>query len=197
MSNHFTGRAQNALNLSLQAAAELGDTYVGSEHLLLGLLSEPTCIAAKLLIAKGAEISKLRAAAPDENFYFLQTDAVKIDDFVFIGSRGWACPGSPDYTEQDQKLYLREAERFRLAFADAEKWMQDGEKKVALIHYPPFSLKNGETLFTEIFEKNGVEKVVFGHIHGAAYFPLKTEKNGVEYILASCDKVAFKLVKVY
>ena len=62
MSNHFTGRAQNALNLSLQAAAELGHTYVGSEHLLLGLLTEPACIAAKLLIARGAEIAKLRAA---------------------------------------------------------------------------------------------------------------------------------------
>lgn len=142
-------------------------------------------------------ISKLRAAAPDESFYFLQTDAVKIGEFVFIGSRGWACPGSPDYTERDQKLYLREAERFRLAIADGEKLAEEGDKKVALIHYPPFSLKNGETLFTEIFENGGVEKVVFGHIHGAAYFPLKTEKNGVEYILASCDKVAFKLVKVY
>ena len=142
-------------------------------------------------------ISKLRAAAPDESFYFLQTDAVKIGEFVFIGSRGWACPGSPDYTEQDQKLYLREAERFRLAIADGEKLAEEGDKKVALIHYPPFSLKNGETLFTEIFENGGVEKVVCGHIHGAAYFPLKTEKNGVEYILASCDKVGFKLVKVY
>ena len=62
MSNHFTGRAQNALNLSLQAAAELGHTYVGSEHLILGLLSEPACIAAKLLNARGAEVSKFRAA---------------------------------------------------------------------------------------------------------------------------------------
>ena len=62
MSNHFTGRAQNALNLSLQAASELGHTYVGSEHLILGLLSEPACIAAKLLNARGAEVSKFHAA---------------------------------------------------------------------------------------------------------------------------------------
>ena len=62
MSNHFTGRAQNALNLSLQAASELGHTYVGSEHLILGLLSEPACIAAKLLNARGAEVSKFRTA---------------------------------------------------------------------------------------------------------------------------------------
>ncbi len=142
-------------------------------------------------------ISKLRAAAPDESFIFLQTDAVKIGNFVIVGSRGWSCPGSPDFTEQDEKLYLREAERFRLAFTDADALYQEGDIKLAMIHYPPFTLKSEDTLFTELFEKNGVEKVVFGHIHGAAYFPLKTEKQGVEYILASCDKVGFKLVKIY
>lgn len=141
-------------------------------------------------------IAKLRAAAPDENFYFLQTDSVKIGEYVFIGSRGWSCPGSPDYTPQDEKLYLREAERFRLAFADAEKLAQDGDKKIALIHYPPFTLKNEDTLFTRLFEENGVDIAVFGHIHGATYFPLKMEKNGIQYVLSSCDKLQFSLVKI-
>ena len=84
-----------------------------------------------------------------------------------------------------------------MAFKDGERLKEDGDKMIAMIHYPPFSLKTEETLFTQLFENNGVEKVVFGHIHGATYFPLKTEKNGVQYILASCDKVAFKLVKIY
>ncbi len=141
-------------------------------------------------------ITKLRAAAPNESFVFLQTDAVKIGEYIFIGSRGWTCPGSPDYTEQDNKLYLRESERFRLAFAEGNKLFTGTERKIALIHYPPFNLKNEDTLFTETFEEQGVEKVVFGHIHGGAYFPLKTEKNGVEYILTACDKVGFKLVKI-
>lgn len=142
-------------------------------------------------------ITKLRDSAPDENFFFLQTDAVRIGNFVFVGSRGWTCPGSTDYTEQDEKLYLREGERFRLALLDGAKLKQEGDRLVAMIHYPPFNLKKEDTLFTQHFEINGVEKVVFGHIHGAAYFPLKTEKNGVEYILASCDKVGFSLVKIY
>ncbi|MBR2646711.1 MAG: metallophosphoesterase [Clostridia bacterium] len=142
-------------------------------------------------------ITKLRDSAPNDSFVFLQTDSVKIGEFIFVGSRGWTCPGSPDFTEQDQKLYLREAERFRLAFLDAEKLFTGSEKKIALIHYPPFSLKTEETLFTEMFESNGVEKAVFGHIHGAAYFPLKTVRNGVEYVLSSCDKLGFKLVKIY
>ena len=142
-------------------------------------------------------ITKLRDSAPDDTFIFLQTDSVKIGNFVFVGSRGWTCPGSSDYTEQDQKLYLREGERFRLALKDAEKLTEEGDKKIALVHFPPFNLKKEPPVFTKLFEENGVEKVVFGHIHGAAYFPLKMEMNGVEYIMASCDKLHFELVKVY
>ena len=145
-------------------------------------------------------ITRLRESAPNDSFVFLQTDSIRIGRFVFVGSRGWTCPGSPDFSEQDQKLYLREAERFRLALSAAEKYVEkyaDGElKKIALVHYPPFSLKNPDTLFTELFEKYGVCKAVFGHIHGTAYFPLRTEKNGVEYHLTSCDKTGFQLVKI-
>ena len=75
--------------------------------------------------------------------------------------------------------------------------MEEGDKKIAMIHYPPFTLKNEDTLFSELFEKHGVDKVVFGHIHGAVYFPLKCEKNGITYYMTSCDKIGFKLVKIY
>ena len=166
-------------------------------------LEELACLPGKKIFIRGNHdywwngIGKLRAVAPDDSFYFLQTDSVKIDNFIFVGSRGWTCPGSPDFTEQDQKLYLREAERFKLAFKEVEKYKTVGDRIVALIHYPPFTLKNEETLFTKLFEENGVEKVVFGHLHGATYFPLKTQKRGIEYLLSSCDKVAFRLVKVY
>lgn len=142
-------------------------------------------------------ITKLRDRAPDGNFIFLQTDAARVGEYVIVGSRGWTCPGSADYTEQDEKLYRREAERFRLAFADAARLKQEGDKLIALIHYPPFGIKREPTLFTELFEENGVDKAVFGHIHGSVYYPLRWEQNGVEYTLSSCDKVGFKLVKIY
>ena len=142
-------------------------------------------------------ITKLRESAPDESFIFLQTDSVKIENFVIVGSRGWTCPGSPDFTEQDEKLYLRESERFRLAFADAEKQIEEGDKLLVMIHYPPFNLKREDSNFTRLFEEKGVEKVIFGHLHGSMFFPLESEKNGVEYHLTSCDKTGFRLVKIY
>ena len=142
-------------------------------------------------------ISRVRASAPDESFIFLQTDCVKIGGYVIVGSRGWSCPGSPEFTEHDEKLYLREVERFKLAFADAERKREEGDKLIAMVHFPPFTCKQEDTGFSKLFEEKGVETVVFGHIHGAAYFPLRTIKNGITYHLTACDKVGFKLIKIY
>ena len=140
-------------------------------------------------------ITRVRAAAP-EGFYFLQNDCVKLGDFVITGSRGWTCPGSADYTERDRFLYLREAERFRLAFHEVKKVRAEGDTLIALIHYPPFNVKKEDTLFTELFEENRVDKVVFGHLHGSGFFPLKSEKAGIEYFLTSCDKTRFTLTQI-
>jgi len=138
-------------------------------------------------------ISKLRSRAPDDSFYFLQNDCVKFSNVIFCGSRGWTCPGSFDFGEQDEKLYLREAERFRLCFKEVEKVRNEGDIVIAMIHYPPTTTKLSDTLFTQLFEENKVDKVVFGHIHGKTFFPLRSVKGGIEYIMTSCDKVDFTL----
>ncbi len=62
MMNRFTMRAQNVLNAALSHATELGHTYIGSEHLLLGLLSETEGMAARLLSARGVGAEEVRAA---------------------------------------------------------------------------------------------------------------------------------------
>lgn len=141
-------------------------------------------------------ITKLRQSAPDENFYFLQNDCIKIENIVICGSRGWTCPGNFDYTEQDLKLYLREAERFKLCFKQVEKVRLEGDKLLVMIHYPPFSQKSPDTLFTDMFKDNKADKVIFGHIHGKNFFPYRTVRDDCEYILTSCDKVGFTLQRI-
>lgn len=141
-------------------------------------------------------ITKLRRAAPDDTFYFLQNDCVRFENVVICGSRGWTCPGSADYTEHDEKLYLREAERFKLCFKEVEKIKIEGDTLIALIHYPPMGLRLQPTLFTQLFESNGVDKVVFGHLHGDVFFPFRHVREGIEYILTSCDKVNFCLQRI-
>ncbi len=65
MKSKFTQKAQNTLNNALLIAKELKHGYIGSEHLLLGLLRETDSAAYKLLYARGADIDKLQNAAAE------------------------------------------------------------------------------------------------------------------------------------
>ena len=56
----FTKKAQNALNRALYYACEMGHTCVGSEHLLLGLLSEKDGVAERVLEERGITFDKTR-----------------------------------------------------------------------------------------------------------------------------------------
>lgn len=49
----FTEKANNALNLAIESAQQLGHTYIGTEHIVLGLLKEGTGVAASVLGARG------------------------------------------------------------------------------------------------------------------------------------------------
>jgi len=62
MSNRFTNGAQNALNKTLFFAREMGHTYIGSEHLLLGVLSEQSSVAQKLLSHHGIDFEGVKDA---------------------------------------------------------------------------------------------------------------------------------------
>ena len=55
----FSEKANIALNKSLETAEDLGHTYIGSEHLLLGLLDGSDSVAGKLLISKGITYRKI------------------------------------------------------------------------------------------------------------------------------------------
>ena len=54
----FTQSANNALNYSVEAAENLGHTYIGSEHILLGLLSDSRMVSASILSAKKVTLKK-------------------------------------------------------------------------------------------------------------------------------------------
>ena len=141
-------------------------------------------------------ISRVRTSLP-ENFFALQNDCLKFGKVIICGSRAWCVEGSPDFKEQDRKIYLREVERLRLALKSAEKIKQEGDEIYCLIHYPPFNVRREESLFTKLFEEYGVKKVIYGHLHGKdSRADLKVLKNGIEYYLTSCDLVDNKLILI-
>ncbi len=57
--NSFTQKANDVLNLAIKAAENFGHTYVGSEHILVGLLKEGTGVGALLLEEKGVSLDKI------------------------------------------------------------------------------------------------------------------------------------------
>jgi ATP-dependent Clp protease ATP-binding subunit ClpC len=56
----FTPRAKKVLELSLREAVQLGHNYIGTEHILLGLLREGDGVAAQVLVKLGADLSRVR-----------------------------------------------------------------------------------------------------------------------------------------
>lgn len=141
-------------------------------------------------------ITNLREKMP-ENCFLLQNDAIKIENTIICGSRLWLVPGSPDFCEKDQKLYLREIERLKLAFFKAQALRQEGDNLICMTHYPPFNVKRESNAVTELIEVNSTNAVIYGHLHGKdARADKLLTKNGVKYYLTSCDLVNNKLVEI-
>jgi predicted phosphohydrolase len=141
-------------------------------------------------------ITKVRDIMP-EGFYALQNDSIRLNNVVVCGSRCWSVPGSPDFKEHDMKIYLRETERLKLSLKNAQSIKQEGDKLVALVHFPPFNVRREDSEFTKIFEEFGVDSVIYGHLHGKNVRSDKLViKNGIKYYLTSCDQVDNKLTEI-
>src|SRR5213075_1852596 len=56
----FTPRAKKVLELSLREALQLGPNYIGTEHILLGLIREGEGVAAQVLVKLGADLNRVR-----------------------------------------------------------------------------------------------------------------------------------------
>ena len=56
----FTPRAKKVLELSLRESLQLGHNYIGTEHILLGLIREGDGVAAQVLVRLGADLNRVR-----------------------------------------------------------------------------------------------------------------------------------------
>ena len=126
---------------------------------------------------------------------FIQNNFYTYDNYAISGTRGWICPGSDKFTEKDQKIYDRELIRMELSLSEAKK--NGYEKYIVMIHYPPVNEKLERSGFIDIFEKYGVEKVIYGHLHGITQDKLSSKLNGnIEYIITSSDYLDFYPKKI-
>lgn len=154
----------------------------------------------KKIIIKGnhdiwwSSISRLREALP-KGMYALQNDSIKFGKFVFCGSRGW------DYdcdNDADKKIYERELLRLEMSLQAMEKLREEGDKVIAMCHYPPYNSYMEPSRVTAKFTEHKVDKVVYGHLHGGNNRRICGYRmDGVEYFLTSCDQTGNKLIQLY
>ena len=141
-----------------------------------------------------ASISKLNNIFPNMNF--LQNNFFPYKDYAICGTRGWVCPNSKKFTQQDEKVYQREVKRLKLSLEEAVK--TNFKKIIVMLHYPPTNDEFEASLFTEVIKAYDVEIVVYGHLHGKDAYDagLKGEHDGIIYHLVSSDFLDFRLLKI-
>lgn len=123
--------------------------------------------------------------------YFLQNNFFTYQDYALVGTKGYCYEGK-DTIEHFLKIRERETERLRISFEAAAN--EGYEKFIMFLHYPPTSIGEMESPFTQMAEKYGVSQVIYSHCHGKARYDdsFKGMVNGIEYKLVSGDYLRFR-----
>lgn len=140
-------------------------------------------------------IGKVRAALPT-GMWAIQNDSVVIDGVAVAGTRGWTCPGSPEFTDEDQRIYEREVHRLALSLATISSAARG---LIVALHFPPTNSRLQPSGFTRLIEAlhQRPDAVVYGHLHGSeAVRDGVSELNGIRYHLVACDQVDFTPVQI-
>ncbi|MBB6096836.1 hypothetical protein HNR42_000248 [Deinobacterium chartae] len=137
-------------------------------------------------------ISRLRAALPP-GMHALQNDALRIGNVVVCGSRGWVCPGSEGFTDDDEKIYTREVERLRLSL-EAARTLAAPEQLpvVVMLHYPPTNSAFEPSGFTALIERYLPSGVTYGHLHGVNPDRLLKHWCGIPLHFVAADALRFR-----
>jgi predicted phosphohydrolase len=175
------------ISWAMQLSAALPDlSFIGS-------------LPGKKILLKGnhdywwSAIGRVRSSLPD-GMRALQNDSIVENGIGICGSRGWLCPGSNNFSAEDQKIYLRELDRLSLSLSS----LPAVETKIAMLHFPPFTDKEKGSGFTERLEAAGVQIVVYGHLHGEANrYAFEGERNGIYYHCVAADKLDFMPKLIY
>ncbi len=130
MQPQFTDKAKTALLLAERAARSLRQSYVGSEHILLGLLRENTGVAAAVLLNNGVDIVQLKE---------MIKDLIVPETSILIAERDGYSPRAQAILEEAH----RQAERF-------------GSDKTGTEHILLALLKEGENVAVRLLNTMGI-----------------------------------------
>lgn len=154
---------------------------------------------------KTAKLNELYAG----KLLFLQDNFYQYEDYALVGTKGHCFEGpfylnrrgqiigwDEEKAEHSKKLVERELERLRLSFEAAKA--AGYRRYILFLHYPPTSILEDDSPFTEMAEEYGAEQVIYAHSHGESRFhdSILGEKNGILYSLVSGDYLNWKPQKI-
>lgn len=140
---------------------------------------------------------------------FLQDSYEVYRDYALVGTKGFTFEG-PFYLDRRgrimgwdeeaeihaKKLVERELQRLRKSFELAKA---DGyHRYIMFLHYPPTSIMEERSGFTDMAEEYGAEQVIYAHSHGESRFhdSIQGEYRGRVYRLVSGDYLRWKPLKI-
>lgn len=150
MRPQFTDKAKMALALAERAARNLKQSYVGTEHILFGLLRENTGVAATVLMENGVEMQQLKE---------LIKDLIAPESMVMLAERDGYSPRAEKVLEEAH----RQAERFHSDKTGTEHillaMLREGENvAVRLLNTMGISIQK---LYVEVLTAMGEDKSLY------------------------------------
>ncbi len=132
-----------------------------------------------------------------ENIEFLYNNAIKIEDKVIVGTRGWSFQDS----ENSTKMINRENQRLELSIKSAIEEYGSGIEIIAFMHYPPILhsllFENNHLEFYKTLKKYDIKRCYYGHLHSKSHAEAVIgDVEGIEFNLVSADYLNFKLLKI-
>lgn len=127
----------------------------------------------------------------DGRLLFLQNNFFTYEDYALVGTKGYCYEGK-DSIEHFLKLREREVKRLQDSFEQAKT--AGYRKFLMFLHYPPTSIGEESSPFTEMAQEYGAEQVIYSHCHGRDRYDdsFKGNVNGIEYRLVSGDYLGFR-----
>ncbi|MDK2801160.1 MAG: uncharacterized protein PWP27_385 [Clostridiales bacterium] len=144
-------------------------------------------------------VSKLNQYIKQHNFdkiVFLYNNSILYKDIAICGTRGWNCPGSDEFSKEDEKIYLRELHRLELSIQQGLKY--NPSEIIVALHYPPVNrYRDMQSGFIKLLKKYGVKTCIYGHLHANSQRnALIGEYEGIQFYLVACDYINFRPLKL-
>lgn len=158
-------------------------------------------------------LSKVEKILPS-SIHLIQNNSFSWEDVAIGGGRLWDTPEYNfntyvEYVENprakaitpaekesvdDQKIFLREMARLEMSLKSLKS---SAKYRIAMTHYPPIGPDLKPSMASALLEKYQINLCVFGHLHNLKKVPLFGEKNGIRYLLTSCDYIDFLPIKIW